>query len=65
MTLEEDDPLYTVLRNLAKKEKEFDHSDGKEKIQPLSIAVFGAPGCGKSFGVKQIAESSVLQKRIV
>ena len=36
----------------------FDHAEGEDKIQPLSIAVFGAPGCGKSFGVKQIAGSS-------
>ena len=35
----------------------YDASDEKESVQPLSVAVFGPPGSGKSFGVKQIAAS--------
>ena len=36
---------------------QFDHRENGTPLQPLSIAVFGAPGSGKSFGVKQIARS--------
>ena len=32
------------------------YRDGGPKKQPLSLAVFGAPGSGKSFGLKQLAE---------
>ena len=32
------------------------YRDGGPQKQPLSLAVFGAPGSGKSFGLKQIAE---------
>lgn len=35
----------------------YDTADRKENVQPLSVAVFGPPGSGKSFGVKQIAAS--------
>jgi len=32
------------------------YRDGGPQKQPLSLAVFGAPGSGKSFGLKQVAE---------
>lgn len=35
----------------------YDHSEGNDMPRPLSVAIFGAPGSGKSFGVKQIAKS--------
>ena len=36
---------------------QYDHRTSAAPIQPLSIAVFGAPGSGKSFGIKEIAGS--------
>jgi len=33
------------------------YRDGGPKKRPLCLAVFGAPGSGKSFGLKQIAEA--------
>ena len=44
------------IRNLIEEYANKKFSEG-EDITPLSIAVFGSPGSGKSFGVKQIAKS--------
>ncbi len=55
---EEIENYHTVKALLDDYIYQYDHMDNGENLQPLSIAVFGAPGCGKSFGVKQIAESS-------
>lgn len=55
---EEIENYHTIKALLDDYIYQYDHLDRGENLQPLSIAVFGAPGCGKSFGVKQIAESS-------
>ena len=55
---EEIENYHTVKALLDDYIYQYDHMDNGENLQPLSIAVFGAPGCGKSFGVKQIAGSS-------
>lgn len=49
------------LRGLQRLLKDFD--ENKRPSRPLSIAVFGPPGSGKSFSIKQIAKS-VLGKDI-
>jgi hypothetical protein len=43
---------FRCIRNLM---QEYIHSKGSSR--PLSIAVFGLPGSGKSFGVTEVAES--------
>jgi hypothetical protein len=48
---------YQNIRNLI---DNYAHSDS---VRPLSIAVFGAPGSGKSFGVTEIAKH-VLPKKV-
>ena len=44
------------IRNLIVEYANKKFSEGEDVI-PLSIAVFGSPGSGKSFGVKQVAKS--------
>ena len=55
---EEIENYHTIKALLDDYVFQFDHMEPDERLQPLSVAVFGAPGCGKSFGVKQIAKSS-------
>jgi ADP-ribose pyrophosphatase YjhB (NUDIX family) len=43
---------YRSIRGLMR-----EYLDRKSVTRPLCVAVFGQPGCGKSFGVKAIAES--------
>lgn len=48
------------LRSIRSVLSEYIHHD--ERKIPLSVAVFGPPGCGKSFGVQQIAEGLAADK---
>jgi hypothetical protein len=45
---------YSNIRNLLR-----DYISSKKPGKPLSIAVFGQPGSGKSFGVKEIAKNLI------
>ena len=55
---EEIENYHTVKALLDDYIYQFEHLNNDDRLQPLSVAVFGAPGSGKSFGVKQIAGSS-------
>ncbi len=55
---EEIENYHTMKALLDDYSYQFDHLNNSDRLQPLSVAVFGAPGSGKSFGVKQIAGSS-------
>jgi hypothetical protein len=50
-----------ALRNLKRLMDEY--ADARNETKPLSLAVFGPPGAGKSFGIKQIAETVIEDRR--
>ena len=51
-----------ALRNIKRLMQDYDrqHAD----LKPLSLAVFGPPGAGKSFGIKQIAGEACDEKKL-
>ena len=50
---------YQTIRHLLEEYTgRYDAMQKNETLRPLSIAVFGPPGSGKSFGVKQLAQST-------
>lgn len=55
---EEIENYHTIKTLLDDYIYQFDHQEAETRLQPLSVAVFGAPGCGKTFGVRQIVGSS-------
>jgi len=55
---EEIENYHTIKSLLDDYIYQYDHQSSDSLLQPLSFAVFGAPGCGKSFGVREIAGSS-------
>ena len=54
---DEVESFHTIRLLLEDYINRYDAAARGENIRPLSIAVFGPPGSGKSFGVKQIASS--------
>lgn len=49
---------YNTIRELIQDYVlQYDSRTDGSPIQPLSVAVFGAPGSGKSFGIKELAKS--------
>ena len=50
-----------ALRNLKRLMDAY--ADSRTETRPLSLAVFGPPGAGKSFGIKQIAEAVIEDRR--